>query len=81
MPHTSSPGIHLANLQLAQCDQIECLAHLILPLGVDYQGGTEDMYKSVKIRIEVGREWQAGANAFKCVTLSILALISFFFYV
>jgi pSer/pThr/pTyr-binding forkhead associated (FHA) protein len=39
----------------------------ILQLGVDYQGGTEDMYKSVKIRIEVGREWQAGANAFKYV--------------
>ena len=39
----------------------------ILQLGVDYQGGTEDIYKSVKIRIEIGREWQAGANAFKCV--------------
>ena len=37
----------------------------ILQLGVDYQGGTEDIYKSVKIRIELGREWQAGANAFK----------------
>ncbi|KIY47743.1 SMAD/FHA domain-containing protein, partial [Fistulina hepatica ATCC 64428] len=36
----------------------------ILQLGVDYQGGTEDIYKSVKIRIEVGREWQASANAF-----------------
>lgn len=39
----------------------------ILQLGVDYQGGAEDIYKSVKIRIEVGREWQAAANAFKCV--------------
>jgi E3 ubiquitin-protein ligase DMA1/2 len=37
----------------------------ILQLGVDYRGGTEDIYKSVKIRIEVGREWQAGPNAFK----------------
>ncbi|KAJ7255593.1 hypothetical protein C8J57DRAFT_1075303 [Mycena rebaudengoi] len=35
------------------------------PLGVDYQGGAEDIYKSVKIRIELGREWQAGVNAFK----------------
>ena len=43
----------------------------ILQLGVDYQGGTEDIYKSVKIRIELGREWQAAANAFKCVTSSI----------
>jgi len=37
----------------------------ILQLGVDYQGGAEDIYKSVKIRIELGREWQASANAFK----------------
>ena len=39
----------------------------ILQLGVDYQGGAEDIYKSVKIKIELGREWQASANAFKCV--------------
>ncbi len=37
----------------------------VLQLGVDYQGGTEDIYKSVKIRVEIGREWQHGANAFK----------------
>ena len=29
----------------------------ILQLGVDYQGGAEDIYKSVNIRVEVGREW------------------------
>ena len=29
----------------------------ILQLGVDYQGGPEDIYKSVKIRVEIGREW------------------------
>jgi len=39
----------------------------VLQLGVDYQGGTEDIYKSVKIRVEIGREWQAAANAFKYV--------------
>jgi pSer/pThr/pTyr-binding forkhead associated (FHA) protein len=39
----------------------------ILQLGVDYQGGAEDIYKSVKIRIEIGREWQAAANAFKYI--------------
>lgn len=37
----------------------------ILQLGVDYQGGAEDIYKSVKIKIEVGREWQSAANPFK----------------
>ena len=44
----------------------------ILQLGVDYQGGAEDIYKSVKIKIEIGREWQASANAFKCVPLDSL---------
>ncbi|KAG6878838.1 hypothetical protein C0992_007281 [Termitomyces sp. T32_za158] len=44
----------------------------ILQLGVDYQGGTEDIYKSVKIRIELGREWQSAANAFNTNTLKIL---------
>ncbi|KAG5351227.1 hypothetical protein C0989_007382 [Termitomyces sp. Mn162] len=44
----------------------------ILQLGVDYQGGTEDIYKSVKIRIELGREWQAAANAFNTNTLNVL---------
>ena len=37
----------------------------ILQLGVDYQGGAEDIYKSVKIRLELGRELQATANAYK----------------
>lgn len=40
----------------------------ILQLGVDYQGGAEDIYKSVKIRIEIGREWQSAPNAFKFVS-------------
>jgi E3 ubiquitin-protein ligase DMA1/2 len=44
----------------------------ILQLGVDYQGGAEDIYKSVKIKIELGREWQASANAFKYVVLDFL---------
>ncbi|KAI0260400.1 hypothetical protein BGY98DRAFT_1055271, partial [Russula aff. rugulosa BPL654] len=35
-----------------------------LQLGVDYQGGTENIYKCVRIRVEIGREWQASANAF-----------------
>lgn len=45
----------------------------IIQLGVDYQGGTEEMYRCVKIKVEVGqgREWQGGANAFKFVPLVI----------
>ncbi|KAJ2500313.1 hypothetical protein GGH96_002810 [Coemansia sp. RSA 1972] len=30
----------------------------ILQLGVDYQGGVQDIYKCVKIRLEIDREWQ-----------------------
>ncbi|KAJ7429456.1 hypothetical protein B0H11DRAFT_1944826 [Mycena galericulata] len=30
----------------------------ILAKGVDNQGGTEDIYKRVKVRVELGREWQ-----------------------
>lgn len=37
----------------------------VLQLGVDYQGGTEEIYKCVKMRVEIGREWQLGPNAFK----------------
>ncbi|KAF8806745.1 hypothetical protein BYT27DRAFT_7256746 [Phlegmacium glaucopus] len=48
----------------------------ILQLGVDYQGGTEDIYKSVKIKIEVGREWQASANAFNTNALKNLKTLA-----
>ncbi|KAF7377207.1 putative E3 ubiquitin-protein ligase dma1 [Mycena sanguinolenta] len=44
----------------------------ILQLGVDYQGGAEDIYKSVKIRVEIGREWQREANAFNTAALKNL---------
>jgi len=67
----SSSGTFLNHVRLSPANT-ESRPHQIkdgdiLQLGVDYQGGTEDIYKSVKIRIEIGREWQAGANAFKSV--------------
>lgn len=37
----------------------------VLQLGVDYQGGHEDMFRCVKIRVEIGRDWQRAANEFK----------------
>lgn len=37
----------------------------ILQLGVDYQGGTEEIYRCVKIRVELNRGWQREANQFK----------------
>ncbi|KAG9080921.1 hypothetical protein FRC07_014739, partial [Ceratobasidium sp. 392] len=44
----------------------------IIQLGVDYQGGTEEIYRCVKIRVEVGREWQRGANEFNTGALKQL---------
>jgi pSer/pThr/pTyr-binding forkhead associated (FHA) protein len=44
---------------------------------VDYQGGgAEDIYKSVKIKIELGKEWQASDNAFKYVTFDFSLFFS-----
>ncbi|KAH8823604.1 hypothetical protein DL96DRAFT_1615022 [Flagelloscypha sp. PMI_526] len=66
----SSSGTFLNHLRLSPAGQESRKFELrdgdLLQLGVDYQGGTEDIYKSVKIRVEVGkgREWQAGRNKF-----------------
>ncbi|KJA18296.1 hypothetical protein HYPSUDRAFT_45486 [Hypholoma sublateritium FD-334 SS-4] len=72
----SSSGTFLNHVRLSPANT-ESRPHQIkdgdiLQLGVDYQGGAEDIYKSVKIRIEVGREWQAGANAFNTNALKNL---------
>ncbi|KZT03660.1 SMAD/FHA domain-containing protein [Laetiporus sulphureus 93-53] len=48
----------------------------LLQLGVDYQGGNEDIYKCVKIKIEMGREWQAHANPFNANALKQLKAIA-----
>ncbi|KAI0795144.1 hypothetical protein C8Q75DRAFT_530910 [Abortiporus biennis] len=48
----------------------------LLQLGVDYQGGTEDIYKCVKIKIEVGREWQTHSNPFNANALKQLKAIA-----
>ena len=37
----------------------------MIQLGVDYQGGTEEVYRCVKMRVELNRGWQRGANQFK----------------
>jgi len=64
----SSSGTFLNHLRLSPAN-IESRPYQmkdgdILHLGVDFHGGVEDVYKSVKIRIEVGREWQDAPNAF-----------------
>lgn len=37
----------------------------ILQLGVDYQGGTEEIYRCVKMRVELNRGWQKKKSTFK----------------
>ncbi|KAG1789016.1 uncharacterized protein HD556DRAFT_1275673, partial [Suillus plorans] len=47
--HINCPGSGSAPYQLKDGDFVQ--------LGVDYQGGVEDIYKSVRIRIEIGRDF------------------------
>ncbi|GAA6007796.1 hypothetical protein JCM10207_004877 [Rhodosporidiobolus poonsookiae] len=44
----------------------------VLQLGVDYQGGTEEIYRCVKMRVELNRGWQRGANSFNTAALAQL---------
>ena len=46
----------------------------IVQLGVDYQGGTEEMYRCVKMRVEINRSWAKASSAFKCVRMLIAPL-------
>ncbi|KAJ7620414.1 cytoplasmic protein [Roridomyces roridus] len=76
----SSSGTFLNHLRLSAANT-ESRPHQvkdgdILQLGVDYQGGAEDIYKSVKIRVELGREWQAAANAFNTTALKNLKALA-----
>ena len=65
----SSSGTFLNHVRLSAANTESAPHELkdgdLLQLGVDYQGGTEDIYKCVKIKVEVGREWQAHSNPFK----------------
>ncbi|KAJ1822603.1 hypothetical protein LPJ75_000342 [Coemansia sp. RSA 2598] len=58
----SSSGTFLNHIRLSP-PSVESRPHPlhdgdILQLGVDYQGGTLDIYKCVKIRLEINRNWQ-----------------------
>lgn len=45
----------------------------ILQLGIDFKGGEEQIFRCVKIRVELNRAWQKSLNNFKYVDrLSIL---------
>ncbi|CAO3567321.1 unnamed protein product [Mortierella alpina] len=44
----------------------------VIQLGVDYQGGTQEIYRCVKMRLELNRSWQQQANTFRTNTLKAI---------
>ncbi|KAJ3533837.1 hypothetical protein NMY22_g7171 [Coprinellus aureogranulatus] len=76
----SSSGTFLNHVRLSPANQESKPFHIkdgdILQLGVDYQGGAEDIYKSVKIRLELGREWQNTANAYNTAAIKNLKALA-----
>ncbi|EMD36391.1 hypothetical protein CERSUDRAFT_66022 [Gelatoporia subvermispora B] len=76
----SSSGTFLNHVRLSPANTESRPSELrdgdLLQLGVDYQGGTEDIYKCVKIKVEVGREWQAHSNPFNANALKQLRAIA-----
>ncbi|KAG1894198.1 SMAD/FHA domain-containing protein, partial [Suillus fuscotomentosus] len=58
----SSSGTFLNHIRLSPAGSESTSYQLkdgdIVQLGIDYQGGQEDIYKSVKIRVEIGRSLQ-----------------------
>lgn len=64
----SSSGTFLNHIRLSNPNS-ESRPHQIrdgdvVQLGVDYQGGTEEIYRCVKMRVELNRAWQRGANEY-----------------
>ncbi|CCM06547.1 uncharacterized protein FIBRA_08821 [Fibroporia radiculosa] len=76
----SSSGTFLNHVRLSPANTESRPSELrdgdLLQLGVDYQGGNEDIYKCVKIKIEMGREWQAQTNPFNANALKQLKAIA-----
>ncbi|KAG0309152.1 hypothetical protein BGZ98_004898 [Dissophora globulifera] len=60
----SPPGVESKPTQLKDGDVVQ--------LGVDYQGGTQEIYRCVKMRLELNRSWQQQANAFRMNTLKVI---------
>ncbi|KFH67895.1 hypothetical protein MVEG_06626 [Podila verticillata NRRL 6337] len=60
----SPPGVESKPAQLKDGDVVQ--------LGVDYQGGTQEIYRCVKMRLELNRSWQQQANPFRLNTLKVI---------
>lgn len=64
----SSSGTFLNHIRLSPASQESLLMPLIdgdiLQLGMDYRGGTEEVYRCVKMRCEFNKSWQRKVNQF-----------------
>ncbi|AQZ18073.1 DMA1 (YHR115C) and DMA2 (YNL116W) [Zygosaccharomyces parabailii] len=64
----SSSGTFLNHQRLAPASTMskDTLVHDgdILQLGMDFRGGAEEIYRCVKMRVEINRSWKRRANAF-----------------
>ncbi|KAK9246251.1 hypothetical protein V1506DRAFT_535904 [Lipomyces tetrasporus] len=64
----SSSGTFLNHIRLSPACQISQAFPIkdgdILQLGMDFRGGSEEVYKCVKMRLEINRSWQKRINNF-----------------
>lgn len=64
----SSSGTFLNHIRLSPASQDSTLMPLIdgdiIQLGMDYRGGTEEVYRCVKMRCEFNKSWQRKVNQF-----------------
>ncbi|KAK9371097.1 hypothetical protein V1509DRAFT_615774 [Lipomyces kononenkoae] len=64
----SSSGTFLNHIRLSPACQISQAFPIkdgdVLQLGMDFRGGSEEVYKCVKMRLEINRSWQKRINNF-----------------
>lgn len=64
----SSSGTFLNHVRLSRASEESTLMPLIdgdiIQLGMDYRGGTEEVYRCVKMRCEFNKSWQRKVNQF-----------------
>ncbi|KAI5956744.1 hypothetical protein KGF54_000361 [Candida jiufengensis] len=64
----SSSGTFLNHIRLSPASQESLLMPIIdgdiIQLGMDYRGGTEEVYRCVKMRCEFNKSWQRKVNQF-----------------
>ena len=72
----SSSGTFLNHIRLSPANSesrpFELKDGDVIQLGVDYNGGTKDIYRCVRMKVELGGGWQAGLDALWCVPFSYL---------